>query len=164
MTATRTITAAPITRRFRVNAPQRKAFDVFLSGMGRWWPKDHSLLQSPQKDVVVEPRAGGHWYELGEDGSETLWGRVLEWDAPSRALLAWQLNGEWTYDPDFETEVEIRFTADGDGTIVEFEHRNLEAFERTARDGHVMGMDEGWGKILDGFKLEVEAAAGDSPP
>jgi uncharacterized protein YndB with AHSA1/START domain len=156
MNATRTIEAAPISRRFRVRASQQKAFDTFLAGMGRWWPKDHSLLGSPQRDVIVEPRADGRWYEVGEDGSEYPWGRVLEWDPPHRALLAWQLNGEWRFDEAFETEVEIRFLADGDGTIVEFEHRKLEAFARTARDGHVMGMDEGWGKILDGFKAEVE--------
>jgi uncharacterized protein YndB with AHSA1/START domain len=158
MNATKTISAAPISKSFKVRASQAKAFDVFLAGMGRWWPKDHSLLGSPQRDVVVEPRAGGRWYEIGEDGSEYPWGRVLEWDAPNHALLAWQLNGEWKFDPDFETEVEIRFTPDGDFTLVEFEHRKLEAFERTARDGHVMGMDEGWGKILDGFKAEVERA------
>ena len=159
MNATRTITAAPITKSLRVRAPQRKAFDVFLGGMGRWWPKDHSLLGAPQRDVVVEPRAGGRWYEIGEDGSEYPWGRVLEWDEPNRALLAWQLNGEWKFDPDFETEVEIRFSADGEFTLVEFEHRKLEAFERTARDGHVMGMDEGWGAILEGYRVEADKAA-----
>jgi uncharacterized protein YndB with AHSA1/START domain len=156
MNATRTITAAPISKSFRVRASQQKAFDVFLGGMGRWWPKDHSLLRSPQRDVIVEPHAGGRWFEIGEDGSETMWGKVLEWDPPRRALLAWQLNGQWTYDPDFETEVEIVFTPDGDGTLVAFEHRKLEALARTARDGHVMGMEEGWGKILDGFRAEVE--------
>jgi uncharacterized protein YndB with AHSA1/START domain len=156
MNATRMIAAAPIRKTLRVKASREKAFRVFLADMGRWWPKDHSLLKSPQRDVVVEPRPGGRWYEVGEDGSEYMWGRVLEWDAPDRALLAWQLNGEWSYDPEFETEVEIVFRADGDGTIVEFEHRKLEAFDRTARDGHVMSMDEGWGAILEGYRTEVE--------
>ena len=154
---TQRILPAPIRKTLRVKAPQARAFEVFMAGMGRWWPKGHSLLQSPQRDVVLEPRAGGRWYEVGEDGSEYQWGRVLEWQAPDRALLAWQLTGEWAYDPDFMTEIEIRFRADGDHTIVEFEHRGLEAFERTARDGHVMGMDEGWGAILAGYKAEVEA-------
>jgi len=153
---TQLISPAPIRKMLRVRAPQEKAFRVFLAGMGRWWPKSHSLLKSRQRDVVVEPHAGGRWYEVGEDGSEYPWGRVLEWDAPNRALLAWQLNGAWEFDGDFETEVEILFRPDGDGTIVEFEHRKLEAFERTARDGHVMGMDEGWEAILDGYKAEVE--------
>jgi len=158
MQATKTIAPAPIRKTVRVKASPEKAFRTFLGAMGSWWPKGHSLLGSPQKDVVVEPRVGGRWYEIGEDGSEYEWGRVLAWDAPNRALLAWQLNGEWRYDKDFETEVEIRFEPDGDGTRVEFEHRGLEAFDRTARDGHVMGMDEGWGAILEGYRQEADRA------
>jgi len=159
MQATKTISPAPIRKTLHVKADPEKAFRVFLGAMGGWWPKGHSLLGSPQKDVVIEPRVGGRWYEIGEDGSEYEWGRVLEWDAPTRALLCWQLNGEWRYDKDFETEVEIRFEADGDGTRVEFEHRGLEAFDRTARDGHVMGMDEGWGAILEGYRQAADAQA-----
>ena len=152
MQATKTIAPAPIHKAILVKADPEKAFRIFLGAMGSWWPKGHSLLGSPQKDVVIEPRVGGRWYEVGEDGSEYEWGRVLAWDSPNRAVLAWQLNGEWRYDKDFETEVEIRFEPDGDGTRVEFEHRGLEAFDRTARDGHVMGMDEGWGAILEGYR------------
>jgi uncharacterized protein YndB with AHSA1/START domain len=159
MNATKTITPAPIRKTVRVRAPREKAFRVFLAGMGSWWPKGHSLLGSPQADVIVEPRVGGRWYEVGEDGSEYLWGRVLAWDEPERVLLAWQLNAEWRYDPDFETEVEIRFRPDGDGTIVEFEHRKLEAYGRTARDGQLMDMEEGWGAILDGY-AEAAGRAG----
>jgi uncharacterized protein YndB with AHSA1/START domain len=156
MNATRTIVAAPISKSFRVGAPQHKSFQLFLAGMGRWWPREHSLLAAPQRDVVIEPRAGGRWFEVAEDGSEMMWGKVLEWDEPHRALLAWQINGDWAYDPEFETEVEVRFTADGDGTLIAFEHRGLEAYDRTARDGHLMAMDEGWGQILDRFKDEAE--------
>ena len=155
MNATRTITAAPIRKQLRVRAPQDRAFRIFLAGMGRWWPRDHSLLKAPRRDVVIEPRPGGRWYEVAEDGSEYRWGRVLEWDAPNRALLAWQLNGEWAYDPGFETEIEIVFIADGDETLVSFEHRGLEAYDRTARDGHVMGMDEGWAAILQSYQEEA---------
>ena len=158
MQATKTIAPAPIRKTVQVKANQEKAFRTFLGAMGSWWPKGHSLLESPQKDVVIEPQVGGRWYEVGEDGSEYEWGRVLEWDAPNRAVLAWQLNGEWQYDKDFETEVEIRFEPDGDGTRVEFEHRGLEAFDRTARDGHVMGMDEGWGAILEGYRQAADRA------
>jgi uncharacterized protein YndB with AHSA1/START domain len=156
MNATRTITAAPIRKSLRVRAPQEKAFRIFLGGMGRWWPKDHSLLETPQRDVVIEPRAGGRWYEIGEDGAEYEWGKVLEYDAPNRALLAWQLNAEWRFDPDFETEVEIVFKADGDETIVEFEHRKLEAYGRTDRSGQtLMDMDKGWGAILERYAEEA---------
>lgn len=153
------ITAAPIRKTLRVRASQEKAFRVFADGMGGWWLKNHSLLKSPQRDVVIEPRAGGRWYEVGEDGSEQLWGKVLAWEAPERVVLAWQLNAEWRYDPDFETTVEVRFTRDEDHTIVDFEHRDLDRFgERAAevRGDYETGMDGGWGELLGGYERAVE--------
>jgi uncharacterized protein YndB with AHSA1/START domain/uncharacterized protein YciI len=160
MNATATITPAPIRKTLRVKASQERAFDVFVGGMGGWWIKGHSLLKSPQKDVLIEPRAGGRWYEVGEDGSEQSWGRVLGWERPDRIVLAWQLNAEWTYDPDFETTVEVSFTPDGDHTIVEFEHRDLERFGDKAaevRGDYESGMDGGWGELLAGYQKEAEA-------
>ena len=70
-----------------VKVSRERAFEVFTAGMGRWWKKDHSLLKSPQTDVIVERRVGGRWYERGEDGSECQWGRVLAWEPPARILL-----------------------------------------------------------------------------
>jgi len=150
------IAPAPIVKSLRVNAPQEKAFRVFLRGMGRWWPPEHSVLSSPRTDVVVEPRAGGRWYETAADGSESQWGRVLAWEEPERALLAWQLNADFEYDPEFHTEVEVRFIPDGDGTRIEFEHRGLEAFGAKAATVVPM-MDAGWGEILDLYRADADA-------
>lgn len=155
------ISPAPICKTLRVESSQDKAFDTFAAGMGRWWLKSHSVLKSPQRDVVIEPRAGGRWYEVGEDGSEQDWGRVIEWQRPERLLLAWQLNADWAYDRDFETLVEVRFAADGDHTIVDFEHRGLEAYgERAAeiRGGYESGMDGGWGELLAGYRAAAESS------
>ncbi|HST37218.1 MAG TPA: SRPBCC family protein [Allosphingosinicella sp.] len=155
------ISPAPIRKTLRVRASQQNAFDTFVLGMGGWWLKSHSLVESGQKDVVIEPHAGGRWYEIGNDGGEKQWGRVLEWEAPDRVLLAWQLNAEWSYDPDFETTVEVRFTEDGEHTIVEFEHRDLERFGEKAeavRGDYETGMEGGWGQLLAGYQALVEGA------
>ena len=156
------IAPAPIRKTLRVKASQEKAFDTFVAGMGGWWMKSHSLLkETTQQDVVIEPRTGGRWYEIGEDGSQQDWGKVLGWERPDAVRLAWQLNADWSYDPDFETTVEVRFTADGDHTIVEFEHRDLERFgERAAqvRGDYESGMDGGWGQLLAGYQRAAESA------
>jgi len=120
---TRTITVAPVRKSIRVGAPPERAFEIFTAGMGRWWPKAHSINASPIADIVIEPRANGRWFERGEDGSECQWGKVLAWEPPGRVLLAWQLSPAWAYDPDQITELEIRFLADDKGTRVELEHR-----------------------------------------
>jgi uncharacterized protein YndB with AHSA1/START domain len=156
---TQRIAPAPIRKSIRVKASQQRAFEVFVGNMGQWWLKSHSLLKSPQTDVLIEPRAGGRWFEIGEDGSEYEWGRVLEWSPPDKVVLAWQLNAEWTYDPDFETTVEVHFVPDGDHTLVEFEHRDLDRFGTRAeelRGGYESGMDGGWTALLDQYRRTAE--------
>lgn len=157
---TQRIAPAPIRKSIRVKAPQGRAFQVFVGNMGQWWLKSHSLLESPQKDVIVEPRDGGRWFEIGADGSEQDWGRVLEWSPPGRVVLAWQLDADWTYDPEFETTVEVNFLPDGDHTLVEFEHRDLERFGPRAqevRGDYETGMDGGWAALLDMYRQALEA-------
>jgi len=155
MTSEQLIKPAPIVKRVEVNAPVERAFEVFTAGIGSWWPKQMTILKSPQKAMIIEPRVGGRWYEVGEDGSECDTGRVRVWEAPNRLVLVWQLTAQWAYDPDFETEVEVRFIPEGDRTIVELEHRDLERFGDAAALQRE-SMDGGWGMILGQFA----AAAG----
>src|SRR5262249_20588796 len=121
------IKPAPVQKTLLVQADTERAFRVFTSRMGSWWPKSHSIGSAAMNAVIIEPRCGGRWYERGEDGSECEWGKVLEWEPPARVLLAWQLDGNWKYNPSCMSEVEIRFTAMGPHqTRVDLEHRHLE--------------------------------------
>ena len=149
-----TITPAAIRKSFTVRARPEKAFEVFTAGLHRWWPKTHSVGDAPLKMATIEPRAGGRWYSLTEDGVEHDWGDVLVWEPPARLVLAWRLNGQFTYDPDLLTEVDVRFVAVGEGqTRVEFEHRGLERFGATDAAQAIRGsIDQGWGLILDSFQ------------
>src|SRR3954451_4802511 len=103
----------PITKQLVVNASQAHAFRVFTAGMDRWWPRQHHIGASPMKEIIVEPREGGRWFTMCEDGSECDIGKVLAWEPPGRLLLAWQITGEWKYEPSFVTEVEVVFTPVG---------------------------------------------------
>jgi uncharacterized protein YndB with AHSA1/START domain len=154
---TRTITLAPVRKSLRVNAPQAKAFDVFTSGMSRWWPSTHTILKAPLKEAIIEPREGGRWYHLGTDGSTCETGTVRVWDPPSRLVLIWRLNAKWEYEPDLDTEVEVRFIADGATTKVELEHRHI---ERMGEGGEAarsaVDSPNGWSGILDEFRKVAE--------
>jgi uncharacterized protein YndB with AHSA1/START domain len=154
---TQTIKPAAIRKTFTVRATPEKAFEIFTAGFGSWWPKTHSIGDSPLKDAVIEPRAGGRWYGRHEDGSENTWGDVLVWDPPAHLVLAWRIDGTFTYDAALLTEVEVRFTALDDGqTRVDFEHRGLERFgDSEAANATRASMDGGWGLILDNFKAAV---------
>jgi len=152
------IAPAAIRKTVEVKAPITHAFQVFATRMGEWWHKEHSIArETDQKDVVIEPRAGGRWFEIGADGSEHDWGRVLAYEPPHRLLLAWQLTREFQYDANFETTVEVRFEERGGLTIVEFEHRDL---ERMGADAVELfeGMDGGWGMLLGLFQSKAEEA------
>lgn len=152
------IAPAAIRKTIEVRAPIARAFEVFADRMGQWWHKEHSIAKgTTQLDVVIEPRAGGRWYEVGADGSEHVWGRVLAYEPPGRLLLAWQLTREFQYDPDFETTVEVRFTERDGLTVVEFEHRDLERMGADAVE-LLEGMDGGWAMLLGKFKAKLEEA------
>jgi uncharacterized protein YndB with AHSA1/START domain len=150
------IAPAAIRKTIEVRAPIERAFAVFATRMGDWWHKEHSIARgTTQQDVVIEPRAGGRWYELGADGSEHPWGKVIAYDPPHRLLLAWQLTRELTYDPGFETKVEVKFEERDGVTVVTFEHRDLERMGGGAVE-MLESMDGGWGMLLGLFKTEAE--------
>ncbi len=143
---------APVRKTIRVSAPPERAFEIFTSGMTRWWPKGHSINKSPIQAIVMEGKPGGRLFERGEDGSVCQWGKVLEWEPPGRLLLAWQLTQEWKFDPDFQTEVEVLFIADGAGTRVELEHRNLDRYAASAADmWKAFDSPGGWMGLLESF-------------
>jgi uncharacterized protein YndB with AHSA1/START domain len=147
----RTIPVAPVRRTLSVAAPPARAFDVFTAEIGLWWPKSHHVSKVEPETVVIEPRAGGRWFERAPDGAECDVGKVLAWEPPSRLLLAWQLDRSFQYQADLVTEVEVRFIAEGErATRVEFEHRKLEAFGEHAEAvrGRI-GAPAGWPAILE---------------
>jgi uncharacterized protein YndB with AHSA1/START domain len=150
------IQPAPIRRTLVVQADLQRAFTAFTGRMGSWWPPAHSINPVPRADVIVEPHPGGRWYERGTDGSECEWGKVLAWEPPLRVVLAWQIDGQFRYNPAVVTEVELRFTAlDARQTQVDFEHRHLERLGKNAvaiRDR----LDSGWPGILEAYRQLAE--------
>lgn len=110
------------------------------------------------KEAVIEPYAGGRWYERGEDGTECEWGKVLAWEPPTRLVLAWQIDSKFVYDKTLMTTVEVRFIADGpSATRVELEHRDL---DRLGSEGAVLrdivDSPRGWGVLLETYVNQVE--------
>lgn len=151
------IRPAPVRKSIFVDAPTDHAFEVFTSGINRWWPKTHKIGPSDLDRPIIEPREGGRWYELDVDGSECEIGKVAVWEPPSRVVLIWQLTPDFTFDPDLVTEVEVRFTPEGDGTRVDLEHRGLESLgDRAHALREAVDSPGGWGGLL---ALYAEASA-----
>jgi uncharacterized protein YndB with AHSA1/START domain len=150
-----------IRRSIVVKAGMERAFRVFTEGIDTWWPRQHHIGASPMKKSVLECRSGGRCYTEGEDGSQSDWGQVLDWDPPRRFVLAWQISPEWKYEPDLSrsSEVEVKFTAERDGsTRVDLEHRHFErhgaGWEQMRTQVDAQG---GWGSLLEMFAAKAEA-------
>jgi uncharacterized protein YndB with AHSA1/START domain len=154
-----------VTTSIVVDAPIARAFAVFTEDIGSWWPKEHHVLQAPLARMVFEPRVGGQIYDVGTDGSECHWARVLEYEPPRRIVFSWDVSLQWQIeaDPAKSSEVEVTFVAQGTArTRVELEHRHIdrhgEGWE-SMRDA--VGSDGGWKVGLGAFgqRLSQEKVA-----
>jgi uncharacterized protein YndB with AHSA1/START domain len=146
------IRPAPVRKSIFVNASPDHAFEVFTSGIGRWWPKSHKIGSADLDRPVIEPRPGGRWYELDVDGSQCEIGKVAVWDPPARLVLIWQLTPEFAYDPQLITEVEVLFTPEDGGTRVDLEHRDLERMgEKADAMRETVSGPGGWPALLQLF-------------
>jgi uncharacterized protein YndB with AHSA1/START domain len=144
-----------------VEAPIERAFKVFTEDFGAFKPPEHNLLGVDIAETIFEPRAGGHLYDRGVDGSECRWARVLAYEPPDRVVFSWDISPHWQIeaDPEKTSEVEVRFIAEADNrTRVELEHRNLDRHGegwQGVREG--AGSGDGWPLYLRRFADVVAA-------
>ena len=151
-----------VARHVVVNAPIERAFAVFTDRFGDFKPREHNLLAVPIAETVFEPRAGGHIYDRGVDGSVCRWARILAYEPPSRVLFTWDIGPTWQLEADQSktSEVEVRFTAESDErTRLDLEHRHLyrhgPGWESVA-DG--VDGDAGWPLYLARYAEQVGTA------
>jgi uncharacterized protein YndB with AHSA1/START domain len=149
------VTQVVVRRQIVVEAPIEHAFAVFTERFGNFKPPEHNLLGAPIAETVFEPKAGGHIYDRGTDGSECRWARVLAFEAPDRVVFSWDISPQWQIedDPDNTSEVEVTFVAETpQRTRVELVHRNLDRHGpgwESVRDG--VAHDEGWPLYLSRY-------------
>ena len=138
--------AAVVRREIVVEAPIERAFTVFTERFGDFKPPEHNLLGVAIAETVFEPKAGGHIYDRGVDGSECRWARILVFEPPDRVVFSWDISPQWQIetDPDNASEVEVTFVAEtAHRTRVELEHRHLD------RHG------PGWPALSDGVASDA---------
>src|SRR5258708_23420046 len=111
-----TAVIAPVRKIVRVKAPIGHAFEVFTSGLTRWWPYDYGVGKKPIQKVLMEPRLGGRWLEISEDGTETSVATITIWEPPHRLVMLWHVNAQWKPDLAMKSAVDIRFTAEAPAT------------------------------------------------
>jgi activator of Hsp90 ATPase-like protein len=137
---------APIRKSVRAEASVETAFETFTRGMGDWWPTGSHRVFEGGSAVVFEERVGGRVYERAPDGEEADWADVIEWDPPRRFVLRWRVNPKRG-----PTELDVRFTPEGNGTIVELEHRGWDDADGRAN------YYTGWDPVLEHYAASVQS-------
>lgn len=125
----------------RVRCGIARAFDVFTAGIDAWWPRGHRALARSR--VVIEPRVGGRFVEIGEAGEEIELGRVIVWEPPRALAYTWRpgaITGP--------TTVEVRFEPDADATRVSIVHSEGEAAMGAEWPKRAERFDRNWNQVL----------------
>ena len=151
------VAIAPVRKTVHVKAPIDHAFDVFTSGLSRWWPFDHGVGKQPIAKVLMEPQLGGRWLEISTDGTETTVATITRWEPPHRLVLIWQINAKWKPDVSMKSEVDVRFTADGEeAPTVELTHHKFETMGAEAGASMRNDVARGWPGLMERFAREAE--------
>ncbi len=146
-----------IRRSVTVDCSVEQAFDTFTDRMHEWWPLERFSIEvdeggSKPETVVFQGGAGGQVYERTSKGEDLKWAEVVVCEPPQRLVLSW--------DPSRErgtpTEIEVTFTAEGDKTRVDLEHRGWEKLGERGADVR-QGYASGWPGVLGAF---AETASG----
>ncbi len=137
----------PLRITFDVACPADRAFQVWTTRIGSWWPPDHTVSGHPA-EVVLQSGVGGRIYEKTPDGTEHEWGEVTVWQPPTRLAYLWYLGRDKTD----ATEVEISFQPQGtEQTRIDIEHRGWERAGEGWRDRNRIG----WQTLLPHFEKEI---------
>jgi uncharacterized protein YndB with AHSA1/START domain len=128
---------APVTKSVTVDRPPDEAFRIYTEAIASWWPLETHSPSQKSETLVLEPREGGRLYERTTDGEEVNWGEILVWDPPHRLVHSWHLGRP------VATEVELRFTRKGTGTLVELVHSGWERHGESAAELRA-NYDSGW--------------------
>jgi uncharacterized protein YndB with AHSA1/START domain len=139
-----------VTRSIVVDAPQERCFETFIN-MTSWWPLEtHTIGEAPARASIIQPRAGGRWFDIDKNGDENQIGRVLSYEPPDRIVLSWEISCGWKHDPSVASEVEVRFVPETPArTRIELEHRGLEVYGADAETAYKTYDGEGaWTHVL----------------
>lgn len=134
----------PLRRTVRVRCPLAHAFDVFTSRLDLWWPPKHRRFAASR--LFLEAREGGRFFERSASGEEVRLGEVLRCEPPHRITYSWYPGA--VQGP---TEVDVRFTEDGEHTVVEVIHSEGQSALGEAWPQRVELFGRAWAHVLPAF-------------
>jgi uncharacterized protein YndB with AHSA1/START domain len=143
-----TETTEAVRKTVLVGADPETAFRVFTDKIQSWWPLGtHGIFGDDAESLAFRDE---QIVESAKDGREAVWGKILAWEPPTRLHMTWRPG----FDPDTpDTEVEVLFTGEGEGTRVELIHTGWDKLEDGAKSR--AGYDGGWDRVLEAYRQAV---------
>lgn len=138
----------PVVKSVHVPSPPARAFTLFTTRMGRWWPRAHHLGSTALIDVVLEPEVGGRLYSQHEGGQLIVFGHVLAWEPPALLRFTWEISADWKADASLASQVEVLFVPAGSETRMELTHSHFEMLGAQAGARMRDDVDRGWPQLL----------------
>lgn len=140
------------------------AFEVFTREIDRWWRTGPRFRVAGKRAgrLFLEEKLGGRLFETfpSSRGSRTFQtGTITVWEPPHRLAFDWRASN---FGPNESTTVDVRFQAQGRGTLVTVRHAGFAAIrsDHPVRHGHqdaafvrMMGM--WWGDLMTAFREHV---------
>jgi uncharacterized protein YndB with AHSA1/START domain len=140
-----------VTESVDVDCSPEEAFDLFTSRMGDWWPLDVASYGGDRaREIFLEPRVGGRFFERFVEADELQVGTVIACDPPELIVFTWK-----TADWEGETEVAVSFTPIAQGTRVDLEHRGFERIGPLGPDVAAK-FRGGWPGVMQAFASKVK--------
>lgn len=158
-----TTTTPEVVRTVTVPLPVEQAFRLFTEKFDHIKPREHNLMQVPVARTVMEVRPGGRILDEAEDGTQCVWGEVIAVEPPHLLRFAWLIGPDWQIQPrENASEVEVRFTPEGAGTLVSLRHSRLDRHGPGAASmPAALGGAGGWPVYLARF-AELAGATADA--
>lgn len=148
------MTKLEATASVRVGVGPERAFEIFTGDISSWWRKGTYYWNHPDtaQRYEFELGLGGRLLEYYDGGVFEV-GTITGWE-PGRLLrYTWR---EESWSADELTTVTVRFTADGDGTLVDVSHVGWESLGESALDS-LGGYSGGWLDLLAFYSEQVGA-------
>ena len=156
----KTISIAPVRKSIVVGASPQRAFEVFTTGIDRWWPKTHGIGMTAITKSVIEPFQGGRWYTAHADGTEVVIGHIRVWDPGKRFVVGWEISRGLEAGCAHRAGLRGRGAASARkvrGTRVDLEHRDFQRMGEEPGQKMRTGVDGGWPGILEFYAAEMDA-------
>jgi len=144
----------PVEKTLTVPLSPAEAFALFTDKMDKWWPKASHSVTGAKAKLTFPKHIDGKITEDGDDGTVTVWGRLIAYDPGKYLAFSW-----FPGRPESEaTVVTVTFTETAAGTRCDLTHGGFDILGDTA-DAVSTSYLTGWDMVLGCFASAARAPA-----